>query len=249
MTFSTVDAYGKVRRERVVIRTPNYADWAKLQNPKSVISEHHLSVGIALTAIQYEESSLSRPVTLDKEFALTVKASYSHRLFSSLRWDFGLSGFLTALPLTSSDRDVALRFLGLNARLGYVFPGLPETWRLSLMAGYYYNTSIASAANPENILGYSGVGGPELYPTFRKTLANGRSILGYFKFAPVTSSLSILNLSSREIAVGLGYGFELGKNHPASVALDISQIRILIPSYNGFMATSNTQSLGLNYGF
>lgn len=85
---------------------------------------------------------------------------------------------------------------------------LPEPWRLSVYAGAYYTTMVTSAEG----VGYHNVTGPQLYPVISRALAGGRSSLSaYFKYSPVFSGFSVLDLSaSRELATGLGFTHPLG---------------------------------------
>ena len=171
--------------------------------------------------------------------AVTAKISANYRIVPR-KWDIGLSAFGTAFQISKSS-DVSARYLGLNTRLGYLFPALTTDLFLSLYAGYYFTTTFVT----NDFFGYKNLGGPQIYPAIRKVLSNGHVISGYFKFSPVSSSFSLLTLSNREIAGGVAYSVILPDNHSIAATVDYSNIRLDLDRFN---ISTTSLTLGLQYG-
>jgi hypothetical protein len=136
------------------------------------------------------------------------------------KWDLGFSGFMNLATLSKSGAD-EVKFLGLNLRLGYIFPQVRAPWRLSLYGGWYYT----SASSSSDTFGYRNVSGPQLYPSLRRTLANGHAVSTYLKFSPIFNSLGLLGLSNSEIATGIGYLIP-SESHTYSINLDFARLHL-----------------------
>jgi hypothetical protein len=179
---------------------------------------------------------------------LTAKVSTVYR-FKPPNWDAAFNFFVTLLPLLQSGgfEGNTVRFLGFNARVGYVVPGISEPWSVSMMGGFYYNTMIVSAPDPEHSLGYNNVMGPQVFPTVRKILANGDVASAYFKFSPVGEGAALRSLADREIAFGAAWRRELpDRKKSLGVSLDVADFRIVISEVP---ISAQTISVGVTYGF
>lgn len=182
------------------------------------------TLGLSATRINYAQDA---SFTFS-EWALTARAGYTH-VFASQRWEMGLTGFGTLLPFGASVpagfTSLALRFYGLNARLGYRFAQSESGWAGTLQGGAYFTTtsSTGSAA-----FGFRNLAGPQFFPTITKLIVGSSpSLIGaYFKFSPVSQNLSLLRLSNREIAMGAFWRKSLRNGHPIAVAVDWSNLKL-----------------------
>jgi hypothetical protein len=171
---------------------------------------------------------------------LTGKISINYRLVPQV-WDFGFSAFGTLLQLSKSS-DVTCKFLGINTRFGYMIPNISTEWFLSLYAGWYYTSTFVS----DNSFGYKNLSGPQIYPSIKRVLGTGDVLAFYFKYSPIASSLSLLQLSNREIASGISYTRLLPHDRSIGASFDISGTSITLDELTN---RTNTWSLGLQYGF
>jgi hypothetical protein len=159
------------------------------------------------------------------ELSAKVGYSYSFRRGSQpARWQAGVSAFGTVLPLsTTPGDDFRMRYLGLNARVGYLF-GSSSVWEFGLHGGLYYNTMFTPGVR----FGYRNLMGPQLYPTVRRSIGNRHGLAAYLKFSPVSDGLSFLSLSSRELASGLRYGYELRNGRSVLISVDYARIDLVL---------------------
>lgn len=201
---------------------------------KKIDKRFFLSPGLGLTLINLTQTSHD-PYSAT---VLTAKVSANYLLLPP-NWDLGASGFATALTL-SHNGAVSVRFFGLNLRLGYIFPQVRDPWRLALYGGWYYSDMRAS----DDSFGYA-VSGPQLFPTLRRTLSNGQAITGYLKFSPVSNALSLMSLSSNEIAGGLGYVIPT-EMHNYAINVDYARLSF---SLDGTALTSSSITLGGSMSF
>ncbi len=201
-----------------------------------------VTVLLAVSAISYEEQVSIFSSKLF-ETALTGRLSYNFFIFGSRRWDLGASTYFTLLPLTKTLPD-GLRFLGLNVRVGYVFPKTLGSWTFGIYSGGYYTTTFVTGSAK---FGFINMTGPQIYPVLRRSLAGGRSIMGYFKFSPMSSQFSLFTYSSYELAFGGIYSKSLSNEHPLSFSLDISRLHFSVPEQT-FTGSSSTLSFGVAYG-
>jgi hypothetical protein len=174
--------------------------------------------------------------------ALTVKGAVSYRL--SPQWEVGGNVFYTAFFLSKSDPATDVRYLGLNARVGYTVPWLTDPWSLSLCAGMYQLSM--SVTNDQ--FGFSGLTGPQLFPVIRRKLSEFDSLSGYLKLSTVSSgSLNVTDLTNREIAAGIHYSRALGKSGTRlGLTVDYSDLSV---GLFGFPMTLKTLTLGTALSF
>lgn len=168
-------------------------------------------------------SQTSRPSL--SEIALTAKVSYQYVL-APPRVDLNVAAYMTLLPLTTSPPEMSARFLGLNLRVGYLLPFALNPWQLSIATGWYYVTMMTSTTLPDNQFGISNVSGPQLFPVVKRILDHGGTISGYAKYSPIAKSLSLLTLSSREIAFGVSWTRSLTNSHPLTIAVDYANVAL-----------------------
>ncbi len=194
----------------------------------------HIVCGLANTVISYQDTRI--PTVF--EDAVTGKLSFTNVIVPP-HIDAGVSAYFTLLPLHSSATQT-FRFLGLNARAGYILPGIDEPWRVSLLGGIYYTTMLV----PEENFGFTSLIGPQLFPVIRRKFKNGESAVGYFKYSPLGPHLSGLSFSNREIAAGGAYNWPMNTSS-FSLTLDIADLAVVI---DGVKIRSTSLSLGFGYG-
>ncbi len=240
-----VSPWGAVSDEPIEISFPSYSKTiAQAQNllregGKPADKKFFASIGLSGTHMDYQESTLSR----FSSWVVTLKPSVTYWL-SPGTWDLGLSGYVTALPLSESESH-SVRFLGVNFRGGYTLPFISKPWEVRILAGGYYTSMIVGT----NAFGFSGMMGPQFFPTLRREWGNGKSALAYFKFSPVAGDLSLLSMSNREIALGaVATMGKLWNRNPLSVTLDFARIDLEIPVPEQESQTSQISSQSISFG-
>jgi hypothetical protein len=215
------------KRQKERIRISRVADTGAITPPR-----FSASLGANFTLLSYRDTVR----TSFTEMALTAKGGITFPLIRP-RWDFGLSFYVTAVPLRSTSADKA-RFLGVNFRVGYAIPS-SGNWSLSLMGGMYYTTMIV----PGGAFGFRNMAGPQLFPVLRRRLSlTGRSLIFYAKLSPVSDGFNLLNLSNREIAAGSA----ITVYKSTSLTLDVANLVVTI---SGVRISSTSASLGASVGF
>jgi hypothetical protein len=191
--------------------------------------------GLAISSVSTKQTEFGNYNTL----ALTPKLSLNYRLKPGV-FDLGLSAFSTTYQFSKTTSAKA-NYIGLNARLGYLLPAFDSNWFLSIYGGWYYTTMVVSNRS----FGYVDISGPQIYPTVRYVMENGDAISAYLKFSPVSEKLSLMNISNREIAGGLGYIWILENGQSFSLNLDVSNI---ILSRESKTVENDSVSIGVQYG-
>ena len=198
-----------------------------------------LGVSADLTSISYQETGLAKL----SEFALTGKFSYLLEL-APRKWDLGISGFATLLPISTNQAGVSLRFFGINGRMGYVVPWIREPFRFSVLVGGYYTTTMSSGL----AFGFRNMCGPQVFPTLRYNLTQNDAISIYFKYSPILNGTS-LTFQSKEFAYGASWGHSLANRHPLSFSVNASQLDLNLDTGTGNLdILSQTLSVGVGYG-
>jgi len=174
----------------------------------------------------------------------TIKAGLESSKDGS-KWAYGFSGYASLSPSFTYVGDSShLKFYGLNLRAAYSLI-TKKRFQLSLAAGYYYVTSVSSSYTG----GFENLNGPQIYPSFRFTYKKAGTLMGYFKYSPVSSRFSLLKIESNyELAAGLTYFFKQ-QTFPFTigVSLDLSEIKFNDPNIASF--TLLTGSLGVVFVF
>lgn len=237
--FFGVDPYGAISTEQVIIQTTG---WECGVSRRSIhrAGQGRLTTSLGLMFLSYQQSYIQD----FSQTALTAKVSYSRRLKSESRWELGLLGFGTLMPLSSNREGVALRFLGLNSRIGYyLLRGETTPWRLAIFSGAYYTTTFSQGES----IGYENLFGLQLFPTLSRALQGGRQISTYLKFAPVNGGVKFPSkLTNREFAVGLAYSFLVRTSNWMSLSLDWAQLKADVAGRK-VESTSTTASLGYTF--
>lgn len=203
--------------------------------PRRVQSRYRFTAGLGLTSLKYAQTN----VPDFNEFALTVKGGVSYRLVPD-KFDLSLSGFMNALVLsTSSAAGYSVRYLGVNARVGYHLVKAPSPLRVVLNGGLYYNTSFGS-------IGFSNMYGPQLYPELSYIFSNGHAALLYVKYSPALFQQKIDFSRNKEVATGLYYLFPLNAKYRMAVGFDISKLDL---STDTDSAATTTYSLSTGLSF
>jgi hypothetical protein len=220
------------KEERAETVGPDFAD---LEFNKKLKRRFFISPGLGISSLSYSQTAVDPYHSI----VMTAKVSSNYLLFPP-KWDLGFTGFFNFVSLSKSS-PVDVRFLGLNLRLGYIFPEIKAPWRLSLYGGWYYSTMFAS----DSTFGYKNISGPQLFPSLRRNLNNGHAISTYFKFSPISNNLGFFSLSNNEIATGLSYLIPTEK-HAYSISLDYARIQF----YDGEVEIgSNSVSIGGSFTF
>ncbi len=194
-----------------------------------------LSIGVGPSYISYTESGLPDRT----QIAITAKAAFTRMLFPP-HWDFGLSGYYTVMPVSVSP-EPGIRFLGLNARVGYIVPGIKAPWRFAVMGGYYFTTSMVEG----DAYGFKNMAGPQLFPVLSKRINPNTALGGYFKLSPVTSGAEPLAFRNRELAFGMSFTRFLKNAKSWNISLDIASFKLNI---SNIAISSTSYSLGFGYG-
>ncbi len=233
--FVAIGPMGEIEKEMVPLL---FSDWEekKVEAQKAPPKRLFFSPGLGVTSLKHKETGTSDYKTI----ALTAKASVNYLLFPP-RWDFGGVIFMTVFQINRSE-PVDVRYLGINARLGYLLPNVKEPWRAGIYGGMYYTTMFVSPS----LFGFKNMAGPQRFPAVRRALKDGSALSGYLKISPVTNNFSLLTLSNREMAAGAAYTYPMPKGHTLSGSFDIAQISMVL---KGITVSTTSITLGAGYGF
>jgi hypothetical protein len=234
IVLDAVGPQGALETLNVEVLAPCYAVAAAKTDVDSGSPALPFSLGAGTSLISYQQASI-----VDfSETAITLKVAYTRPLFSP-KFELNLSAYFTAAAIGQS-QDATARFLGLNGRVGYVIPSIPEPWRVLILGGWYYTTMFVT----DNLFGFRNLMGPQLYPTVQRTLTARDSVGAYFKFSPVADGISPLSLSNRELAAGIAYSRKLANEKRVSVSLDAARLDLDVQSV---VIRSQSLSLGVGY--
>jgi hypothetical protein len=243
LALAAVGPGGQVEVENLKILYPDYDP-----NPKQ-LARHSFSVGTGISLLSYSQqaTAVTAPVSLSEK-GVTLKGSYVYRL-APPNWDLGITVFGTAAVLSSDIPGTTARYFGANFRIGYAVPKISEPWRLLIMFGGYYTTMSVST----NDFGFKNLSGPQVFPVLRRSLSGGDSISSYFKFSPVSAGgISLTNLSSREMALGVTYNKNLRNGHSVPFSIDYSNLKSEIETDDGTAKVPvqlNSITFGVGYNF
>lgn len=201
-TFSAISPEGEIERETVALEYSDFDAFKELrenENHPSKPSKFKLNAGLGLTYIDYHQPDGQ----VVSETNVTGKGGIDLTLVPK-KWSLGANGYLTMLNMHVRPAANAIKFIGGNIRLGYQISEVENPWTLIVMGGFYYTSCWGGSGE----IGYTGVGGPQIFPVLTRALEDGRVVSGYFKLSPMANGFSILNLSSSEIAAGLSYGLK-----------------------------------------
>lgn len=230
---------GQIKKETIRFV---YDDWQPSKPQSTAMKRFSFSPGMNFSFLNYSETG----VGVFSEKAITTKAAIVYFFPPSM--DVGASFYFTTVPVGSSMSGTTARFLGVNARVGYVLPFVKEPWRVSLLGGVYYTTMFVS----NDQFGFRNMAGPQIFPAARVKINKTDIISGYFKFSPVASGFQFSSLANREMAIGFAYVHALKNSQSFSVTLDISTLDLVLTSsvVNKTINISSTSiSIGGGYGF
>lgn len=198
-----------------------YPGWEKWLAENRVVRPYQILPGLGLSMISYTETKRT-------DYSLTaVTAKIAFNYLLSPKWNLGMSAFFTALPLSSSNPDAAVRYLGVNIKVGYKIPSIKPPWSISISAGSYYTTMfVGGNLSDKQLFGFQNLMGPQLFPVVQRTLENGDILMSYFKFSPVGAGAAVLSLKNREIGIGGAYTRKLTKIHSLSFTLDYANLSL-----------------------
>ncbi len=231
--ISGVGPLGIVESEEIRVFIPSLEKRIAQQPPGSATSIALSNVradrrflaqtSLGMTSINYIEKSLGDQSNLIDYSAIALTGRIGGTwLLAPPRWELGLTSYGT-LTWLSESAPHQIRFLGVNARVGYVIQPAQSRWKFSLVGGAYYTTTFV----PGGDYGFQNMLGPQLYPNFRVTLSSSSSLSGYFKFSPVSGgSAPILELANHEMAVGGAYLRDLPGGRTWGFSLDLARIQL-----------------------
>ncbi|MGE0616572.1 MAG: hypothetical protein AB7P04_13130 [Bacteriovoracia bacterium] len=235
--FTLVGPQGQVAIERVYLYVKDvdvYRRTLGKQPPKFT----HFTPSLGFNFLSYEQTGVT-PFSLT---SLAFKASFSY-LIGPPRWDIGANVYFNFVPLGSSVAGNAISILGANVRGGYVFPFVRSPWRLTFSTGIFYSTTFVT----NNAFGYTGLLNFQLYPALRYTFRNRQAAVMYLKYVPLGSGFFDISFEKREIAVGWAWVWPLEDRRSWSLALDISDLRLVTVSGVVIQAKSTTISAGYSF--
>ena len=192
------------------------------------------SVGVGIVFLHFEQTDI---VPFDEK-AISLKGSYNLR-FPNKHWDFGVSSFYNVAVLGSDTLEHPVKFLGVNAKVGYNFNPENRSVQFSLAAGLYYNTSFGD-------IGFTNVAGPQLYPVLTVFQGEKNAFRFYGKFSPVSNVGGQLHLSTdHEVALGVSYSTYFGKQL-VFFAFDYAKLD-LTQDPTSVSVSTNSLSVGLGF--
>lgn len=215
---------GKKRNKPIIIKItrPNATAYHQILFDRTKHKTWTFFTGMGITSYSYSDEQPAGNVSLNA-IALTLKAGVAYHL--SKRWDLGLSAFGNLLNLSSSitpSTYPAARFIGINLRAGWTLVSGPR-FSFKLSPGWYYWGMFVS----DSSYGIARAMGPQIFLMSQFSISKNKFMTAYLKFAPVSSSLSALSFSSRELAVGLTYPLSSNRSrYQWSISLDASQLTI-----------------------
>ena len=150
--------------------------------------------------------------------AMTPKVGARYRL--SENFSLGVSAFMTALTLSSSNPEAKVSVLGSNLRLDYRAPFRWGPLVPALAAGLSYGRMFVSGAN----FGYGNLLYPQIFPSLSWPAVFG-SLALYGKYVPMGGS--IFSTETRELAWGLSFEPRIqGKSAGWSGSIDYSDLKV-----------------------
>ncbi len=194
---------------------------AKEVEKKNETSGKKTSIDLAMgvSSLNYSDSARFNNSAL----VLTPKFNYLRAL--NTKWSLGLNTFFTAFHLTESAPGTQFRVFGANGRIGKRFYVSEGGWELFVFFGGYYITSFSAIPT----IGFKNMAGPQVYPTFRKSIGTEELVYFYGKFSPIINTTSTFSptFTSYEMAIGGGWktrklGFGL-----MTYGLDYSNLHIV----------------------
>lgn len=221
----SVNELGVTRTEDVTVFLSNYNGLLEDLKVNGNMKQNYFDASLGFMVMNYTDSRIPNV----SETALTVSGSYK-RVIIPGRVDAEISGYAMALPL-SYNSTFPIRLFGASAVVGYFFPSA-STWHFGILGGVYGLTTYEQS----NQWGFSGMLGPQLYPTIRKTLKHNDSLSGYVKYSPTSDGPGGFTFTSNELAAGIKYTHPWGPAIPVKrnyiISLDFIQDTVVLSGVN-----------------
>ena len=242
--LASVDPTGKPEYARYVFKI--YSGWVPPNFARTVeVTDRPPSgsmfIGVSGAMINYVERNTDPTFSNvnQNEIGITANLGYGFRIGDTrtTRWSGQFLTYITALPLGNS-YNPPIRFLGLNARLGYDFMSPGKPWVFSIFGGYYYLGTFVA----DNAYGYSQLTGPQIYPAITRNFDRFKSLRMYLKWSPVNGDGGLFAPANRELAIGISYRTTLGEARtPISINFDLSDMTATSSSvFNGAVTNTST---------
>jgi hypothetical protein len=178
--------------------------------------------GLSYVLHEYKETFLTE--FRIRELAVTPQFGVVYRF--SPRFEVGVNGFISAIPLTmtrSPDQLEPSRFYGINGRIGYRLWEFSKKARLYLMPGWYFWGQMVPGELSANSYGVSGLGGPQVFLMARFLTNNNRQWYTFAKWAMIQDGEQ-WNPVNREISAGIGFQFsDPYRGRPWMLTLDVAR--------------------------
>jgi hypothetical protein len=237
LEFTAVDSFGKIQTESIEVEFKNYESYFKqiLLNSKKRL---YITAGLGLSSVSYTQTNVNSVSQINLDFDLMARYN-----FKSLPLDISSTTSVTAATL-NSNTATPMRFVNFDALIGYAFRFIEEPWRLSLLGGFYYLTTISSSTS----IGYGDISGFRLYPVLRKKLRSGSQIMFFFKYSPIYGQ----DAENNDMAIGSYYYLDRGKKNPFFFKLEYHRLKLAIAgaqSGERHEASSNAINGGLGIVF
>ncbi len=237
LKLNAVSPYGEVLAETLTLEITPEAWARKVADFESGGGGFRLEPGLGISFLDYRQTG----------FADYSALNLTGRLGATLdlqpgSWSLQGDLFATLLPV-SRNQEAVLRFIGVDALAGYRPLWLQSPWKLLVSGGVHYTTTAVSAPSPSQALGFVNLAGPQLLPSLQKALPSGDELRGSVKWALITDKLSVLALSNRELALGLGYTRRRPGSRPWALSLDLTDLRIAL---SGSQVIAKSASLGFS---
>lgn len=155
----------------------------------------HFSPSLGYAAITYSQTGRAAYSGTD----VFAEFAWNH-VFANRSWDVDANAYFNALPISTNLTGINGRFLGVNARVGYAIPKLPDPWFARIALGVYYSSFYVTG----NAFGYRNLIYPQIYPVVGYRSASLGTIAGYLKYVPTNAGF-VPNLTERELAGGLSF--------------------------------------------
>lgn len=224
-TFEVVRVFkdGRLQTVQIEFNYPEWYDPNGTPTPQAgALDPPKTNVTLGPTSLVYTESQTENFSSI----VTTLKIANRLDLIPGTL-DLGTNIFVSLFPLTKSDPDRTLRFMGINVRAGTaIYKKGPE--RVSVHLGAYYITTFTTGLSE---FGFKDMMGPQLFPTYTRKFPWG-VVTGYFKYSPVGQNVSIRPFDSREIAFGVSWLRPWKKNMDLLFAIDYASLKTDFDSGN-----------------
>lgn len=195
-----IDDYGNKKSQDIEIVYENYFQHQLTQQTKK---RWNWDGGASISYLDYSQTAATTDVKIT-QIGLTPKLGVTYNLSSKL--DVGASAFGTLIGFPTKvapDGTSTPRFYGVNMRIGYKIYGL-RTGNIYLMTGPYFWGMMVPPSENGLTYGVVKLSGPQLFLVGRFLTGEGRTAVGYLKFASILDGDGGMS-NNREMAIGVAY--------------------------------------------